>query len=97
MVHQDPAHHFGRQREEVRSILPIGVSLVDESKVGLVDESGRLQDVPRPLAPKSGRRPAAQFLMDDRYELVPRGEIASAPRVEQSRHVAIGTVQIALR
>jgi hypothetical protein len=97
MVHQDSAHHLGRQGEEVRSILPIGVTLVDESEVRLVDQGGRLQNVPGPFVSKSGRRPAAQLLVDDGDELVPRGEIASCPRMEQSRHVVIGTVQMVLR
>jgi hypothetical protein len=34
--------------------------------------------------------------MDDGDELVPRGEIAQPPRVEQSRDVAIGTRQVGL-
>jgi hypothetical protein len=78
------------------AILPIDVSLADESKVRLVYQGGRLQDVPLPLAPKSGRRPAAKLLLHHRNELVARGQIASAPRVEQSRHVAIGIVQMVL-
>ncbi len=96
MVHQDPTHHLGRKGEEMRSILPIGVSLVDESKVRLVDQRGGLQHVPGAFVPKSGGGPAAQFLVDDRDELVARGKIASAPRVEEFRHVAIGSVQTAL-
>ena len=81
----------------MRSTLPIRASLVDESKVGLVDQGGRLQDVSRLLAPKPGRRPASQFLVDDRHQLVPRGQIASAPRVQKSRHIVVGTVQVVLR
>ena len=77
----------------MRSIPPIGVSLVDESKVRLVDQRGGLQDVPGPLVSKSGGRPATQLVVDDHDELVPRREIAQAPRVEQSRYVVIGTVQ----
>ena len=96
MVHQDPAHHLGRHREEVRSILPIRASLVDESKIGLVDQGGRLQNVSPWLAPKPGRRPASQFLVDDHHELIPRGEIASAPCVQKSRHVVVGTAQVVL-
>jgi hypothetical protein len=97
MVHQDPPHHLEREAEEMRPVLPVGVSLVDESKVGLVDQGGRLQDVSLRLAPKSGRRPATPFEVDDRDEFVPRGEIASAPRVQESRHVGVGTAQVILR
>jgi hypothetical protein len=51
VVHEDTAHHFGSQGEEVRAISPIGVMLVDEAQVSFVDERRRLQNVPRPLAP----------------------------------------------
>jgi hypothetical protein len=56
-----------------------------------MDEGGGLKDVPGPFVPKPGGRPAAQLLVDDRDELVSRGEVAVAPRVEQSRHVVLGT------
>jgi hypothetical protein len=70
--------------------------LVDQSKIGLVDQGGRLQDVSRLLAPKPGRRPASQFLVDDHHEFIPRSEIASAPCVQKSRHIGVGTAQVVL-
>jgi CBS domain-containing protein len=79
------------------AILPIVVSLADESKVRLVYEGGRLQNMPVPLAPQSRRRPAAKLLLHHHEEFVPRCEIASAPGVEQARYVAIGTSQMVLR
>ena len=45
--------------------------------------------------PKPGRRPPAQLLVDDRDQLVSRAEISATPRVQQSGHVVVGTVQIA--
>jgi hypothetical protein len=81
LVNQDPAHHLGRQREEVRAILPISLTLVDQSQVRFVDQGRRLERVPWPLAPEAGCRPAAELLIDDRDQLVPSGEIAPAPRV----------------
>ena len=97
MVDEDPVHHLGRHGEEMRSIPPIGVSLVDESKVRLVNEGGGLKDMPRRFVPKSGRRPAAQFLVDHRDELVSCSEISATPRVQECRHVVVGTVQMILR
>lgn len=94
VVHEDAPHHLGGDGEKMRPTLPIAVSFADQSKVHLVHEGGRLQDVPRPLAAKSGRRPAAKLPMDHRNELIPRGEIAFAPRVEQSGDVVIRVVQI---
>jgi hypothetical protein len=49
VVDEDAPHHLGRHSEEVRAILPIGVSLIDESEVRLVDQGRRLQDVPGAL------------------------------------------------
>ena len=96
MVDQDATHHFRRQREEVRAILPIGVTLVDESQVRFVDQSRRLQEVPRPLPPKAGRRPTAEFLMNHTNQFVPRSEIAPTPRVEESCQVVVGTGHVVL-
>jgi hypothetical protein len=81
----------------MRAIPPIGVSLVDESKVRLVNEGGGLKDVPRRFVPKPVRRAAAQFLVDHRDELVSRSEISAAPRVQESSHVVVGTAQMVLR
>lgn len=79
------------------AILPIVVSLADESEVRLVYQGGRLQDVPMPLAPKPRRGPATKLLLHHHNEFVPRREIAAAPGVEQPRYVAIRTFQIILR
>lgn len=97
MVHQDPPHHLGRDGEEVCSTLPIGLPLVDESKVRLVNQGSRLQDVSRSFVPKSRRRPSTQLLMHHHHELVPRGQIPSTPRVQECRHVVVGTDQRTLR
>ena len=74
----------------MRPILPIGVALVDESQVCLVDQGGGLKDVPRWFVSKPGRRPPAQLLIDNRDQLVSRAEIAATPRVQQSRHIVVG-------
>jgi hypothetical protein len=42
-VHQDASHHLGRDREEMRAILPPYVAGVYQAKVDLVDESRCLQ------------------------------------------------------
>jgi hypothetical protein len=88
MVHEDTTHHFRRHREEVRSVLPVGQSLADKSKVRLVHEGGRLQDVPWSLLAKTGRRPAAKLLMDHLNKLITRNDVAATPGAKQSRHVA---------
>ena len=93
VVYQNPAHHLRGHREEVRSILPVRMA-ANKSKVRLVYEGGRLQDVPWPFMSQSGGRPAAKLLMDDRDELVARSEIAATPCTEQISNIVIRTVQL---
>ena len=96
MVYEDATHHLRRNGEEVRSILPVGLSLADKSKVRLVHQGGRLQDVAWPLVAKSRRRPAAKLLVDHLNESVTRGDVAAAPGAEQSRYVVACIVQLLL-
>ena len=49
VVHQEPPHHPGTDREEMRLALPIGASLVHQLEVGLVHQRGRGQGVTHPL------------------------------------------------
>jgi hypothetical protein len=53
--------------------------------------------VPLPLAPKSGRCPAAKLLLYYQKQLVAGAKIASTPGLEQSCYVVIEIVQIVLR
>jgi hypothetical protein len=79
------------------AILPVRMALVDESQVRLVDKGRRLQRVPGVFVAESGRRPTAQFLVDDPDQLIARRNVACTPRVEQFRDVVSRTVQIVLR
>jgi hypothetical protein len=94
MVNQDATHHLGRQREEVRPILPGGVALANQPQIGLIDERGGLKDVARRFMAKSGGCPTAQFLVDHCHQLVARPEVPAAPSVQQTGHIAVGMVQI---
>jgi hypothetical protein len=67
VIHQDASHHFGRDGEEMRAILPIRLSLADEPEVRFVDERGGLQGVPWTLAPKPGRCPATKLLVHGQH------------------------------
>jgi hypothetical protein len=42
MVHEDSAHHFGGDSQEVRAVLPVDAILVDQPQVGFMNERGRL-------------------------------------------------------
>ena len=54
VVDEDPAHQLRRDSEEMRPVLPIGMTLLDEAYVCFVDQSGSLQGVVAALAPEAG-------------------------------------------
>jgi hypothetical protein len=47
-IHQDLPHQLGRDREEMRPVLPGGIG-IDQPQVSLIDKSGGLQGVARVL------------------------------------------------
>ena len=82
VVNQDPAHDLCRDAEEVRSILPVDMALVDEPEVDLVNERRRLQGVVRPLASKLPRGRAPKLCIHERQQLIERSPIAATPIAE---------------
>ena len=60
---------------------------IDEPKVDLVDECGRLKGVPRCLASQTAARHPAQFVVDERDQPVQRFGISLTPGQEQVRYI----------
>jgi hypothetical protein len=69
VIHQDAAHAPGSGGEEVSTILPIGISLLGQFQVNLMDESCSLQSVARAFAAKVSNRDAMQFAVDERHQV----------------------------
>ncbi len=65
-------------------------ALVDEPQVGLVHQGGGLEGVARVLPLQIALGLAVQLLVNDGDELVQRGRVAAAPRLEQTGHALIG-------
>ena len=87
VIDEDLAHQGGRHAEEVG---PAGESHaidIDESKVDLVNECGRLEPVPRRLASKTAARNPAQFVIDERDKAVERRVVSMTPGQEQVRYI----------
>jgi hypothetical protein len=87
MIDDDLAHQGGRHTEEVRPARESHAIDIDESKVDLVNECGRLERLPRRLAPKTAARHLAQFVVDERDQPVERGGISLAPGQEEFRYI----------
>ena len=64
VIDQDPAHDLRRDAKEVRPILPIDLSLIDEPQVDLIYQRRRLQGVVGPLAAKLAHRNPTQLRID---------------------------------
>jgi hypothetical protein len=87
MVHEDASHHLGRDAEEVCAILPLHGALVYQAHVSLVNQSGCLQCVTGLFTSQVTRGLAAQFLVNDRHQLVERLFVAATIANEQLRDV----------
>ena len=61
---------------------------IDESKVDLVNECRRLQGVPGSLASKIAPGHPAQFVVDDRDQVVECRRVSLAPGQEQIRYIS---------
>ena len=85
-VHEDPSHDAGRRSEEVGPTQPPGLSLIDESDVGLVHEGGRLQRMACRFTTHVCCRQASEFVVEEGYELVERLSPAVARGAKQLRH-----------
>ena len=82
-IHEHAAHHTGRHREEMRAILPLHVTDIDELEVRLVDERGGLEGVPVSLVPHVAPGDAAKLRMDYRDELLESGFVSLPPCHEE--------------
>jgi hypothetical protein len=69
-------------------MLPAGVSLIHQPKIGLVEEIGRLQRMTRLFSPHLATREPAQFFVNKRYQLGECALIASTPSEKKLRRVA---------
>jgi hypothetical protein len=54
VVDEDATHHLGRDAQEMGAVLPDDALLIDEAQVGLVNERGGLERVPRLLPAQEG-------------------------------------------
>ena len=85
-VDEDPSHDAGRRPEEVSPTQPPGLSLIDESDVGLVHEGRWLQRMACRFTTHVCSRQASEVVVEEGYELVERFSPAVARGDEQLRN-----------
>jgi hypothetical protein len=82
-IDENPPHDAGRHRKEMRAILPLHVTDIDELQVRLVDQSGCLKGVASTFMPHVAPGDAAKLGMDHGNELLERGFITLSPGDKQ--------------
>ena len=89
-IHEDFSHDVRSQSEEVGTALPLYVLPVHESRVGFVEQCGRLEHVAAPFAGHRPRSEAVQFVVNGGSESVECFDVALRPGDEQLRDVGFG-------
>src|SRR5262245_11394563 len=85
---------LGGGSEEMAAAVPVlGMLGVHQAEVGLVDQRGCLQRLPRPLLGQLLGRQLAQLLVDQRQQLAGRVGAAVGDGVEHLRDVARGGIR----
>jgi len=87
VVGEQPAHHGGAGREEVRPVPPGHLLAARESQEGLVDERGRLQGVSRRTLPQVPSGEGAEVPVHVVHEAIHGGGLPGAQVGQQLRHV----------
>ena len=88
VLDEDATHRLGRRGEEVAAAIPpLGLLAIDEPEVGLVDQGGGLERLPRLLLgePLLGEPP--ELAVDERQELLGRPRVALLDGREDAGHV----------
>jgi hypothetical protein len=83
VVDEDPPHDAGAHGKKMRAVVPCHILGVDQSKVGLVHERGRLQAVATVFARGMSPRNLMKLVVNERNQLLQRVLLAAAPSAEQ--------------
>ena len=92
VVDQDAPHYLRRDREEVRTIRPVHILLINQTDVGFIDQGSGLKCVVFPLPAHVTARQAVEFVVDQRVQLVQSGLLPLAPLSEQFSNLMSGGV-----
>ena len=83
VIDENAPHYLRRDGEEMRTIGPVNVFLIDEPNVSLVDEGCGLKRVTFSLPAHVATRKAMEFVVDQRIQLVECVLVSVAPLSEQ--------------
>jgi hypothetical protein len=85
VAHKDAPHHLGSEAEELCTIFPVYLALVNKPEVNIVHQGGGLKRVTGGLATEKAHGLPVQFIIDQRHQFLERWAITALPSHEQSR------------
>jgi hypothetical protein len=88
MIHEDSPHHPRSDGEEMDSILPVHCATTNHPKVSFVNQSRALQSVILVSISQTTSCKTAEFLVDQRNELLAGSGFPFAPSPEQLTDLA---------
>ena len=83
VIDEDAPYELSGNPEELGTVLPLDALLINEAKVGLVDERRCLERVPRVLVLQCAGCLAMELAVNDGYQRVERCPVPSAPCQEK--------------
>ena len=83
-VNEDSPHHPCSDRQKVHAISPGDFFHVDQSQIRLVDQGRGLQRMARTLLAHVAVRQASQLDIEERGQLIERGNISPGPRLQET-------------
>src|ERR1017187_159 len=88
MFHQNAPHQLGRNRKEMRAILPLDTLIIHQAHVGLIYQGRRLEAMAGTLAFHEAACQAVEFAVNDGGQPFERVLVSAAPSMEQLADVA---------
>ncbi len=83
IVDEDPPHGLRCDCHEVCAVLPGNIALVDQLKIGFVNQRRSIERVAGSLPPQLMLRQAPQLLVNQRQEMIDRLAIAAGDATQQ--------------
>src|SRR5215472_6671064 len=89
-IHKHSTHHLRGDGEEMNAVFPFEPLEIGQTQIRFVNQRGRLERVPRPLAGHIVTRQAPQFVINDGREPIEGVRIPSSPGPQQSSDLSGG-------
>jgi hypothetical protein len=85
----DPAYRDRAYREDVTAVLPVGLRLVDQAQIRLVDQASRVRRLPDPVPTRLRARDPPEIVADQWHEPVERLPVPTPERDQQPCDVTL--------